>query len=501
VGHPVSPPLHALLRELVDRQGPGVVETAEVFRAALDDFLTEDEATTGELNLLVDAVRLGAVARLVSILDHGGDPAAAIQEAGDAMARDRGTEDTTRSRWAVAALGFALGRLDEGQVRSTPIQPSQRPAPPPTERAPGPGPVTLGDRAPERVTWDHATAPPPSPPPRPVSRRRTWPVVAAIVVLALAAGSVVGWILYDDEPGGSAQDGNAPSGTAEPSIDPTIDLPKELPSNTILISANDGENTRIYRVDADTREVEPLTSGPSDNWPTISRDREQVIFLARGTERAVLPMVLDLDTRQIRPFFGSDGACQYGRRPGWDLAGSRLALVCLTAEGEETGLFVVDPEGRELIEVEVDGTVRGSPTWVSNTDIVYSLAPGDDSPSTLWQTNVDTGETRQLTTGAEGWDSQPVWCGAKDLLLFTRSDSSVQSGELWMRTSRGFEERLPIDEPVNGPVWSPGCGQLAFTVEGDDGPVLVTAPADDPADYTPVEGIPGEITAPVWDTR
>ena len=52
--------LHEQLRELVAHQGPSVAESAEGFRAALDDYLGEDEATTGQLNLLVDAVRLGA---------------------------------------------------------------------------------------------------------------------------------------------------------------------------------------------------------------------------------------------------------------------------------------------------------------------------------------------------------------------------------------------------------------------------------------------------------
>ena len=101
--------LHELLRELVDRQGAGVVESAEAFRGALDDFLTEDEASLGELNLLADAVRLGAVTRLTSLLAHGGNPEAAVREAGDALARDRGTDDPIRSRWAVAAIGYALG--------------------------------------------------------------------------------------------------------------------------------------------------------------------------------------------------------------------------------------------------------------------------------------------------------------------------------------------------------------------------------------------------------
>jgi hypothetical protein len=515
VGQPVSPPLHVLLRDLVSRQGPGVVETAEGFRAALDDFLTEDEATTGELNLLVDAVRLGAVSRLLSILDHGADPAAAIQEAGDAMARDRGTDDATRSRWAVAALGFALGRLSEDDVRpqagTQPKPPPAVPPPPPpptqppTERAAGQGPATLGDQTTEQSTWDDA-APPPLPPAPPPTRRRTWPVVIALIVLVLIAGGVVGWLLYDDEPDGSARDGDPPTETAEPSVDPSVDpsaeVPPELPSNTILISANDGEDTRVYRVNADTGEVLPLTSGPSDNFPTVSRDRERVVFLVRATEHAVRPVVLDLASQEITPLFADDGACEYGRRPGFDFAGERLALVCLTAEDEQTGLFVVNPDGTLDTQVEVDGGVRGSPTWVSDSEIVYARGEeSGDTPSALVQVNVDTGEERVLTDGTEGWDSQPVWCEARSTLLFVRSDSRAQQGELWTLTDRGFEEPLPMDEPVAGPVWSPGCGQLAFTVEGEDGPVLVTAPSDNPADYTPVDEIRGEITAPAWDTR
>ena len=494
--------LPRLLRDLVVRQGPDVMETAEGFRAALDDFLSEDEATTGELNLLVDAVRLGAVNRLLSILDHGGDPAAAIDEAGDAMARDRGTDDSTRSRWAVAALAYALGRLDADAVPVEPagtLTPPEPPPPPPAPRPPSPapdaprpptteavdrpGPRTLGDRGPEQATWDHSTAPPP-----PARGRRVWPAVAAVVVLLLVAGGALGWMLYDDseEPGATAQDG---------------ELPDQLPSETILISANDGESSRILQVNADTGAVEQLTPGPSDYFPTVSRDREQVIFVVREG-KAVRPMLLDLATRVIRPLFGSDGACEYGRRPGWDLAGDRLAVACLTADGEHTGLFVVNLEGQEITRVETEGPVRGSPTWVSEDEFVY--AQGEDRgdvPSTLWRVNVATGEETQLTSGAEGWDSQPVWSEAQERLLFTRSESRVLRGELWTIDDRDVAMRLPIDEPVGGPTWSPGGRQIAFTVEGEDGPMLVTAPFDDPAAYTPVDEIPGEITVPAWDTR
>ncbi len=145
--------LHEHLRDLVARQGPDVVESAESFRGALDDFLTEDEATTGELNLLVDAVRLGAVHRMLSMIDHGAEPVEAVREVGEVFARDRGTDDVARCRWAVAAVGFALGRVDEGVVvtaaaPSVPAPPTQRPTAPPP-RPPGPRPA-----APRHVSRD-----------------------------------------------------------------------------------------------------------------------------------------------------------------------------------------------------------------------------------------------------------------------------------------------------------------------------------------------------------
>jgi hypothetical protein len=108
--------LHEQLRSLVSQHGTGIADNAEQFRAALDDYLTEDDATQGELNLLVDAVRLGGVERLVTMLENGADPDAAVREAGGELARDR-SSDEQRARWAVAAMGYALGRVGAVVVR------------------------------------------------------------------------------------------------------------------------------------------------------------------------------------------------------------------------------------------------------------------------------------------------------------------------------------------------------------------------------------------------
>lgn len=135
--------LHEQLRSLVAQHGTGIADSAEQFRAALDDYLTEEDATQGELNLLVDSVRLGGVERLLNMLDNGADADAAVREAGGELARDR-SSDEQRSRWAVATMGYALGRVGvavvrqqlEGDETRLPYGATAPAAPPPTEQRP-----------------------------------------------------------------------------------------------------------------------------------------------------------------------------------------------------------------------------------------------------------------------------------------------------------------------------------------------------------------------------
>jgi hypothetical protein len=140
--------LHHSLRDLVSVRGAGVVDDAEEFRGVLDDFLAEDEATLGELNLLVDGVRLGALRRVLDVIAHGAAPEAAIREAGAALARDRGTDDPTgrAGRWRACASRWARStspRCRRSWGTPAPPAPSSsqidRPRPA-CRRARGPGP-------------------------------------------------------------------------------------------------------------------------------------------------------------------------------------------------------------------------------------------------------------------------------------------------------------------------------------------------------------------------
>ncbi|UUW96558.1 peptidoglycan-binding domain-containing protein [Pimelobacter simplex] len=246
--------VHDELADLARSAGAQVLEDADSFRAAVDDFVPEGSITTGELNLLVDAIRMRALGRLVEMLDRDADPTAAIDLHGDQLARDRGTTEAGGARWALAALGFALGRVGDAEVRArhaemtaagtVPRPPSvPAPAPPPapapapaTELGPAPTLPTLPTEAPLR----RRPPPPPSPaapvapvtpvapvapaaPAAPAARSgRGRLALVVLVVLALLGGGVgVGVLLSgrdkdkDAPTAASASDGtSAPTGSA-----------------------------------------------------------------------------------------------------------------------------------------------------------------------------------------------------------------------------------------------------------------------------------------------
>jgi peptidoglycan hydrolase-like protein with peptidoglycan-binding domain len=238
------------LAELSRTAGPQVFDEAEPFRAAVDDFLSSESITTGELNLLVDAVRLRGFARLTEMLDRGAAPAAALDAAAEQLARDRGTTEVAGAGWALAVLGFAVGRVGEDQVRSRrtamtagpgaaaapaamtlprqpplPPQPQTQPQPRAAATVPPPPPVAAHPVAPLPVRAQPIPALPPLPP----RRRRTGLVVglAALVVLVLAAGgagvAVLLRTLGDDDGPTTARSG---PGTSTPTSSSTDTGPR-----------------------------------------------------------------------------------------------------------------------------------------------------------------------------------------------------------------------------------------------------------------------------------
>ena len=202
--------IHLALRDVVDQVGAGVLGDPDNFRGVLDDVLDEDAADAGQVNLLVDAVRFGAVTQLVRLLDSDADVLRAVETAASGFARLRGGADPNASRWACAVLGFAIGRVPEALVldlashlpsRKATVEPAASPPPAPSPTRP----LTAPAQPP------HASAPPTPPTaglpaaPSPYapdggstgsgrSIRRAVAVVG--LVLAIVAAGYLGWRFF-----------------------------------------------------------------------------------------------------------------------------------------------------------------------------------------------------------------------------------------------------------------------------------------------------------------
>ncbi|WP_344778878.1 hypothetical protein [Nocardioides panacisoli] len=135
--------LHESLYALGMSQGRELFNDADSLRGALDDYLDEDSASTGDINLLVDAVRLGAFQSMNTMLDSGATPDRAVAEAGARLARDRGSADVGGAQWALAVLGYAIGKVSDEQVRRYRTQHMSAPQPP----QPGGAPTALPPQA------------------------------------------------------------------------------------------------------------------------------------------------------------------------------------------------------------------------------------------------------------------------------------------------------------------------------------------------------------------
>src|SRR4051794_3994437 len=149
--------LHEQLYALGQRLGTEVFDDPDSLRAALDDFMDEGAATTGEINLLVDAVRLGGLRMMLGTVRSGGEPARAIEAAGVFLARERGSADVAGSQWACAVLGFAVGAVSDADVQRFRSKPGSVPPPSTPFQAEEPPPTAV-------VPPVSPTAPPPPPP-------------------------------------------------------------------------------------------------------------------------------------------------------------------------------------------------------------------------------------------------------------------------------------------------------------------------------------------------
>ncbi|MEZ0579851.1 hypothetical protein [Nocardioides sp. MH1] len=360
--------LHHELKEMIGGHGSGLLEDATTsrgaiddaatFRGALDDYFPEGRIPAGEINLLVDAVRLGALSSLVRMVDWGGDPAASVESAASAFARDRGGLPYPAAAWACAVLGYAVGRVPEHVVRRFPPMSADQlwshPSPPPTMAPPPPPPPADATTAPvDRTMWSpygdsfgagaeatvagaprYAAPPPyaqgtrsaPLLPPRRRGGRVALAVVAAVLAAAAGGGVVLALSQEGDDQRAGATAGARDRTEAPPST--PASSPTEPAPTTPATSSTPPEPVRS----ADPREPAPDVPGlPVTRLDQPLCNDAYVVMLAKGfgtsdgSKHTVAQKYFgragewDVDPSDLR-YLSNRGSC-LGGRPGADPPG------------------------------------------------------------------------------------------------------------------------------------------------------------------------------------
>ncbi|WP_188113616.1 hypothetical protein [Nocardioides humilatus] len=548
--------LHDSLRELVSVRGAAVVEDADELRGALDDFLAEDEATLGELNLLVDAVRLGALRRVLDVMAHGAEPQAAVREAGAALARDRGTDDPTRSCWALAALGFALGKVDEPMVRMFRSDAGTMPAATPPAAPNGPAPVAApvpAEPEPEPIVAASVVPPPPPPPttaigvpaatqPEPAQQAAQLPAQpygtapvppvipeerssrAGTVLLVLLVALIVGGLiaagvilLQDDDKTDDPTTSDSPTGpTDRPSKSKgPKDKPALITDDEMVVPYVVDDVSTVYKVNVFDGTFQGLTpEGVDARGPSISPDRRTITFqdftdVPDGQNTGVLTM-LDLTNSSYEPVFKDFPECQYSARAGWSLDGKRIAVVCTGDDDVPDGIYVANADGSDPRLVFEGSQLRGSPTWISPSEFVFASYEFQDGPVQLQVLDADNGgDPVTVPTADDGQISHADWSPAARKLLFLVSEpgSTKERGDVWTMNATGTDRHELADGNYSHPVWNVDGTKIGITFIDDSGTeVLGYLDADDSdaPNLTPhvvPNPPPGEVAIPVWASR
>jgi len=538
------------LRGLFESRGAEILLEPTEFAAALSDWVSPEEADAGELNLLIDAVRFGAPQQLQRLVSAGADGTDAILASARYLAQNRGGGAEMACAWAVASLGCALDLVSPQHAGFFPRpaggSTASMPTTSPTMTTPVAAPTPLEDTVMKAVHVPPIPPVPPgpqsAPPPEPpIADRRPAATVAVVVLAALLAGAlgvVAVWALNGDDADrgtdttSSSDDGpaSAPSGpatvtataTATATESVTIDSDESdaddvnglhrgpLAEQEIVVSTSSESFSQLLIVDTETGEIHELTSGPSDELPSISPDRATVIYLQRTDVSGRRPQVLDLATGTSYDLLGAGSACSYGNRPGFSPDGTMVALVCTDARRTPTGLYVLDLRGNLIDALELGRAgLWGAPTWTSNDEIVYTTIGGADDPERLWTVRLG-GSPQLLTDGADGFDSHPDYDPVTDRLLFLRSvgddahDRATRGDEIGGLWYLEDGSAYPAGGPdgVGHPALSPDGRSVAFSLVVDGATVLAVAPLDDLNDVRVFDvPISLPLAAPAWGSR
>jgi TolB protein len=170
----------------------------------------------------------------------------------------------------------------------------------------------------------------------------------------------------------------------------------------LALVMSDGNESHIYMVGLDGRDLRRLTSGNAiDVSPTFSPDGKRMAFVSDRTG-APQVYIMDVTGENVRRLT-FDGA--YNTNPAWSPDGNWIAYE--TRVNGQFDLWLIDPEGVSNVPIETNPRSDEGPSWAPNSRMLV-FSSTRRGLADLYVVDRDGSNPRRITAAA-GNNTSPAW--------------------------------------------------------------------------------------------
>jgi Tol biopolymer transport system component len=223
----------------------------------------------------------------------------------------------------------------------------------------------------------------------------------------------------------------------------------------------------IYVSAADGTDVQQLTEGDNDGWPSWSPDGTQIVFSSTRYDE------------DLRP-------CP--REGEWN-------LTC------PTDLYVMGADGSDITRITSESAPEYDAAWSPDRSRI-AFTRSDGYGTAIYVGNADGGEPRQVSSADGGSDFRPSWTPDSDRVVF--GSIRYENWGIFEVTAKGTDERVLLyRQPlyVDDPIMSPDGDLIAFVgdstflddTEPGEGAIALYVMTSNGTDVRKLAEVPGGV--------